>query len=221
MSGPSVTVRVIGARREPVAVIDGFAPDPEALRSAAATAAWRPAGDHYPGIAAPVPPDYLARQRPLLATVLSEVFGVGERVRVLDLRFAMVTTPPETLGLAQRLPHVDATEPGRLALVHFLAPGGAEGTGFFRHRASGLEAIEPANEAAYFARLRAECATPPIGYPDGDTALFERIAAFEGRYNRALLYRSHLLHSGLIPPGTPLSDDPRAGRLTITGFFAS
>jgi hypothetical protein len=39
-------------------------------------------------------------------------------------------------------------------------------------------------------------------------------------YNRALLYRSSLLHSGEIADDVSLASDPQTGRLTITGFFA-
>lgn len=58
----------------------------------------------------------------------------------------------------------------------------------------------------------------PVGYIAGDTALFERTAVAPSRYNRALLYRSYVLHSGAISPDASLSPDP--ARLTVTGFFA-
>lgn len=224
MTAPRVTVHTIGRDGEPVAVIENFAADPEALRGAARAAAFVPAGEHYPGVRAPVPGRYLADQRALLATVLREVFAVAATVKVLDVGFALVTTPPAALRLEQRMPHVDALAPGRLALVHFLVPGGDDGTGFFRHRGTGYETLDGVRSGTYLAALDRDLrrhGPPPPAYPDGDTPLFERTAHFGGVYNRALLYRGRLLHSGAIAPGHGLSADPATGRLTITGFFAA
>jgi hypothetical protein len=50
--------------------------------------------------------------------------------------------------------------------------------------------------------------------------LFERTALVDAAYNRALLYRSYVLHSGAIARDAVLSTDPAAGRLTITAFLA-
>ncbi len=224
MTAPRVTVHRVGREGEPVAVIENFAAAPDALRAAAQAQAFTPAGQHYPGLRAPVPDTYLADQRALLATVLREVFGVAATVRVLDIGFALVTTPPAALSIEQRLPHVDAIAPGRLALVHYLVPGGDDGTGFFRHRGTGYETLDAARSTAYLAQLGDELrrhGPPPAAYPEGDTPLFERTAHFDGLYNRALLYRSRLLHSGVIAPGHRLTPDPATGRLTITGFFGS
>ncbi len=43
---PSVTVRLVGNEREPVAIVENFAPDPEALRQAAARVAFAPDPRH-------------------------------------------------------------------------------------------------------------------------------------------------------------------------------
>lgn len=223
MTPPELTVHHIGHEREPVVVIDHFAPDPASLRAAAIAASFDTAGEHYPGIRAAVPPGYLPAIRPILGRAFREVFSVEQAVSILDVRFAIVTVPPDTLTVEQRLPHVDALEPGRLALVHFLGEGDEDGTGFYRHRSTGFETIDGARSASYFAALNADLrrhGAPPPGYLSGDTPIFERIARFEGRPNRALVYRGRLLHCGDITPGRTLSADPGAGRLTVTGFFA-
>ena len=224
MIAPRVTVRRIGNEGEPVAVIDNFAADPEALRRQAMVARFAPAGHHYPGRRAPVPASYLADQRALLGTVLREVFGVVNKVSVLDVGFALVTMPPGELSLEQRLPHVDALEPGRLALVHYLVPAGNDGTAFYRHRGTGFETLDQARSAAYFDRLGDDLrqhGAPPPAYLAGDTPLFERTAIFDGTYNRALLYRGKLLHCGAIAANSSLAADPATGRLTVTAFFAA
>jgi hypothetical protein len=225
VSRPDIRARLIGDERQPLAIIDHFAPNPEALRDAAAAARFGPAGHHYPGIRAPVPPSYLPSVQPALATVLREVFGHRTRMRLLDAGFSLVTTPPEALTVEQRLPHVDAVEPGRIALVHYLAPGeDSDGTAFHRHRATGFEALDAIRAPVYLARLNDELrrdGPPPTAYPYGDTPLFAEIDRVAPRFNRALVYRSASLHSGAIRPGAALSPDPLTGRLTITAFLAA
>ncbi|PAX07615.1 DUF6445 family protein [Sphingomonas lenta] len=221
MSGPDIKARLIGRELQPLVVVDGFAPDPDALRAAAVAASFGPAGRHYPGIRASLPPDYLPAQAPVIATVLREVFGCARSMRLLDASYSIVTAAPDKLAMQQRLPHVDAVAPGRIALVHYLSPEGGDGTAFFRHRSTGFETIDEARAPTYFGRLAAELrrSPPPPAYVAGDTPLFERFAHAEARYNRALIYRSSLLHSGAISEGSALSPDPTVGRLTITAFL--
>jgi len=223
----AVTVHRIGLESEPVAVIEHCTPDPQALRAAAMAARFEAAGEHYPGVRAALPPGYMPAMRAVLSQVFRDVFGVRERVSVIDARFSIVTRAPAALTLEQRIPHVDAIEPGRLALVHYLGEGTANdtgGTSFYRHRSTGFETIDESRSAAYFAALNADLAhygVPGPAYLAGSTPLFERIGGFEGRFNRALVYRGRLLHSGDITPMSALSADPARGRLTVTGFFAA
>lgn len=222
MSRPDIAARLVGRERQPLVVIDGFAPNPDALRAAAVASRFEPAGQHYPGVRAPLPPNYMLAQRPVIATVLREVFGHANSVRVLDASFSIVTTPPDALSTEQRLPHVDAVDPGRIALVHYLSLADAEGTAFYRHRATGFESIDKARAPVYFERLQSELresGLPLAAYIAVDTPLFERTTLIEARYNRALIYRSALLHSGAISPDARLSADPADGRLTVTAFL--
>ncbi|WP_010164976.1 DUF6445 family protein [Sphingomonas sp. PAMC 26617] len=223
MSGPSVAARRIGREAEPIAIIDHFAPDPEALRRFAARQRFAPAGRHYPGIKAALPPDYMPTQGPLIGKILREVFGVAGKVSILEADFSIVTALPSSLSIEQRLPHVDALESGRLALVHYLVPGGTDGTAFYRHRSTGFETVDTARSATYFASLRRDLSegAVPEAYITNDTLLFEQTASLPGVYNRALLYRSRMLHSGAIGEDATLSDDPATGRLTVTGFFST
>ena len=221
MSERTVAVRRIGRERQPVAIIDDFAADPDALRAAAAAASFAPAGRHYPGVSARLPPGYFRATAALFAHVLHDVFGVDD-ARVLDASFSVVTTSPAELTLEQRIPHADALEPGRVAFVHYLAPDDPDGTAFFRHRATGFETLDVARARTYLPKLSAELRqTPPdAAYIATDSALFERIETIPARYNRAILYRSAALHSGAITPGRALPADPLRGRLTVTAFLA-
>lgn len=223
MPSQSVSASHVGQEREPLAVIENFAGDPDGLRAAAAIAPFAAAGQHYPGIRAPLPPGYLAAQLPLIAKIVTREFGRCRRVHVVDASFSMVTRPADAIEVRQRLPHVDAYGRERIALVHYLALDDGDGTAFFRHRSTGFETVDHARAPIYFSCLEQElrgAGEPPAGYIAGDTSLFERTALVAARFNRAVLYRSYVLHSGAISPEAALSADPLSGRLTVTGFFA-
>jgi hypothetical protein len=222
VSTPAITVHRVGREAQPVVVIDGFAPDPDALRDAAIAATFGPAAQHYPGIRAALPPSYLPSQLDVLADILGPLLGRSGAVDVIDASFSMVTTPPDQLEVRQRFPHCDAFGADRIALVHYLAPMG-DGTAFFRHRSTGFETLDEERAPIFFGQLEAEIrygGLPPARYVTGDTPLFERIFEVEARYNRALVYPSYLLHSGAIAPDAVLSSDPALGRLTVTGFLS-
>ncbi len=222
MIGAEISGRRIGTEGNPIAIVDGFHPDPFRLRADAIAASFEPALFHYPGVRAPLPDDYFAAVRPALTAALRQVFGHSAGITLLDASFSIVTTPPGRLSLGQCLPHVDAIEPNRVALVHYLDPAGGDGTAFFRHRATGYESLDPERGPHYRERLNEELrlVLPPRAYPVGDSALFEQVAAAEARFNRAVIYRSALLHSGAISTDSPLSADPATGRLTITAFMS-
>ncbi|AQA00309.1 hypothetical protein BWQ93_18975 [Sphingopyxis sp. QXT-31] len=217
-----LAIESIGAEAQPLCILDDFAPDPEALRDFAAAARVGEARNHYPGVRAELPGDYLATQLPPIAAAVAKSFGRRGPVEVIDASFSIVCTPAEALSVPQRLPHVDAFTPDRIALVHYLSPG-HDGTAFFRHRSTGFETVDEARRDLYFRQLDTEMrytGPPAPGYVAGDTPLFECIRVAEARFNRALLYRSSNLHSGAIAPGAALSGDPREGRLTVTAFLS-
>ena len=214
----------IGAEGSPVLVIDNFAADPQALVDCAASLApFPPAGQtFYPGLRAPVPMDFVQGVHAYLEAALRAAFGLGDQVVVSGgWDFSLVTTPPGDLTLRQRMPHIDSTHPGKLALLLYLAPQSQGGTGFFRHRGTGYETITEDRFDRYEAALRADMAAhgEPQGYICGDTPIFERIADYEPVFNRLLVYRSRNLHSASLAPGFRGSADPRMGRLTLNLFL--
>jgi len=217
-----IDIAYIGDGRQPVIVIDDFVPDPQALAAEAAAQKFAPMGAYYPGLRAPVPTRRVAGFVAPVADLIAETFGLSPDLGLIEAMYSLVTTPPADLRPIQRLPHFDGCEPERLALLHYL--GGCEdgGTAFYRHRATGLESVGPDRFAEYDAALRRDVAQqgmPEAGYIAGDTGLFERIARFEGRFNRALIYRGQTLHCADMPPGASLSPDPRQGRLTVNTFL--
>jgi len=56
-------------------------------------------------------------------------------------------------------------------------------------------------------------------YHAGDTALFEQIAHVPAAFNRMIVYRRNVLHSGNIAPDFAPSTDPSTGRLSINCFI--
>ncbi|NIJ36200.1 hypothetical protein FHR22_000849 [Sphingopyxis panaciterrae] len=213
----------IGDEAQPLVILDDFAAGVDVLRKHAMTATFEPALNHYPGVRAGLPSGYLTDQLPLIAAAARQAFGRAGPVRVIDASFSIVSTPVDALSIAQRLPHVDAFTPDRIALIHYLFPEGGDGTAFFRHRATGFETIDEGRRELFFRHLETElryAGPPPAAYVAGDTPLFECTRSVAGRYNRALLYRSGNLHSGAIAADAILSPDPAEGRLTITGFFS-
>lgn len=217
-----VRVETIGHEAQPLAVLDDFAVDPDALRAFAASGRFGPGRQHYPGIRANLPEPYLAAQLPAIRAVIAEIFGQAGPVDVVDASFSIVSTPPAALTVSQRLPHVDAFGADRIALVHYLSPDGGDGTSFYRHRATGFETITEARRDIFFRHLDTELrhgGPPEAAYVNGDTPLFTCVHATKARYNRALLYRSWNLHSGAIAGDAALSSDPREGRLTVTAFL--
>lgn len=219
----SVRIETIGAEAQPLVIVDDFAPDPDGLRSFAQAADFTAALNHFPGVRAVLPADYLTAQLPVIAAAAAEAFGRAGPITVVDASFSIVSTPAGELTIPQRLPHIDAFTEDRIALIHYLSPEGGDGTAFFRHRSTGFETVDETKRDLFFRHLDIEMrhgGVPPPEYVRGDTPLFECIRTEPARYNRALLYRSWNLHSGAISPKNMLSADPGAGRLTVTGFLS-
>ena len=212
----------VGRERQPVLVIDDFVPDPRALIDEAAQLQYTAIGPHYPGLRACVP---AARVRAFLAPIvdlLCSTFGCGSQLQVLEAYYSLVTTRPAALRPIQRLPHFDGLERERLALLHFISSDRASGTAFYRHRSTGFESVDAVRYPQFSAALTRDAATyglPEPAYISGDTPMYEQIASFEGQFNRALVYRGHVLHCALLPEGISYLSDPRAGRLTVNTFL--
>lgn len=225
---PDWTLRAfsVGREREPVLVIDNVLRDPAALvETIAQTCAFhpmKPGGNFYPGLRAPAPPAYVRDLCAALRPLVGASFGVPPRgVARITCALSLLTLKPEELVLAQRLPHFDAADGGQIAVLHYLCDASHGGTAFYRHRSSGFEAITPERVDPYVAALEAELAAtpPPQAYVAGDTPLFEQIGAVEARFDRLVVYRSRLLHSGSPGLDGNLSPDPRRGRLTANTFL--
>lgn len=214
----------VGRSREPVIVVEGLMADPGELIEEAERAAFAPADGErggYPGVRAPLPPDYVERLLRLADPLIRTAFDLPEiRFSRMESAFSIVTRPHGTLHPLQRLPHVDTSSPLRFALLHYLCDMPFGGTAFFRQDSTGLEQVGPPDFAAYAAARRDRLAelAGPSAYPGPETPGYTRTAAFAARMDRLLIYRSFSLHSGIIAPDKPLPADPRTGRLTANVF---
>jgi hypothetical protein len=215
----------IGAEDLPVLIVDDFLENPAVLVDYAALhGGFEGVSDtFYPGTRAPAPPIYSFALRAFLGDVIGRVFGLeGGRVTGELSHFSLVTTPPGSLSVPQRMPHFDSTNPKQLAVLHYLCDAQHGGTSFYRHRRTGFEFIDEARSLAYGRAVKEDLAalgSLPAKYICGNDSMYEHIARFEAVFNRVLVYRSIDLHSADIRPDFHFSDNPRSGRLTANTFF--
>ena len=210
----------IGTEHSPVLCIDDFSANPELLVERAAQAHYIDVGPLYPGVRAPAPVDYVQMLLETVGPEMERVFGAPPENDLELCAFSMVTTPASALRPAQRVPHFDGPEPRRFAFLHYLCAPHFGGTSFYRHRSTGFESVTPERLKIYRSEVERELRTsqPAAAYMNGDTEVFEQVHSVAASYNRLVVYRGNLLHSGDIPPGLVLLEDPRHGRLTINGF---
>jgi len=202
--------------------VDGFLESPETAISAAILQKFAKITPQYPGERAPLDPGVCRMWLAQLAPLLDQWFGPYGRPWEMQAWYSLVTTPPADLLPIQRLPHVDGTDPTQIAMMLYLHTTGHGGTAFFRHQSTGLEALTAADFPRYASALQADVAKtglPPAAYTTDGAPHFARTHVVPGHFNQAVFYRGNILHSGVIDNHTPLSADPRAGRLTINAFF--
>lgn len=196
--------------------------DPARLVAEAERAAFAPAYGPvggYPGLRAPAPLDYVETLARTLFPQIGEAFDLPPvKLARAECNFSLVTQSPETLAASQREPHVDTVDPLQFAILHYLCGPEQGGTGFYRHRATGYETLTEDRIEPYRA-ARANETPPPPGYPARESAAFESIGTIDAAFDRIVIYRSRLLHSGLIGNPAHLSSDPRSGRLTANIFL--
>lgn len=216
-----VHVEYVGKVRSPVVIVDDFYDTPQALIEHAASTTFAPRSRFYPGVRAPAPARYIDALRTRLATVLKQQFGWTEDLAITECNLSLLTTPAAQLVPFQRIPHIDGTESDVIAVLHYLCDPDHGGTAFYRHRSTGLELLTPETVNAYMDKVNSEVrlyGMPPAQFINGDTAMFEQLARFDAKMNRALIYTGALLHSGNIPASYVPQLDPRRGRLTVNTF---
>ena len=216
-----------GEAQSPVVVIDDFSGDAEAVARLADELAPFPAIDvnYYPGVRrlitrADADADaYVERTCQDVGQFIAGAFDI-ESFDLIEASFSMVTLRPHELRPIQRSPHFDSPDPNRFALLHYLRVPTGTGTAFYRQRSTGIERVTDANLAAFVRTAQAiESALPDdAGYIQGSNEFYEQIGVVEALPDRMIIYQGSLLHSGIVPPGMPLTADPKRGRLTANIF---
>ncbi len=216
-----VQLRRIGNEAQPLMVVDNVLADPDAMIAAAKRAQFYvPEHTKYPGLNAPLPAGYYQTVVTALRGPIEAAFGLPRDTWVKFFGFfALATTPVDEAEPIQKIPHHDTVDPGRLAMVHYLCRGDFGGTGFFRHKSTGCESVDAVRQPAYVAAAKPELEAASLtDYAGAGMASYELIGEAEMVFNRLIIYRTHVLHSGLLNQA-PFSADPAAGRLTANGFI--
>lgn len=217
----------IGDEQQPVVVVDQLLQHPEdIIRYAESGAAFqRNTKDFYPGIRKPLTPNYAASIYQHLMETLWTVFGKRSTVnlKLLSSLLSLAITRPSELRPIQSVPHTDSFLDKTIASVHYICDAKFGGTSFYRHRSTGFETLDSQRIHTYAPAIKAEVMQLnkiSYEYINGSTELFERIDSVDAKFNRAIFYRSNLLHSANIPSRIPLSNQPEFGRLTANTLIA-
>jgi hypothetical protein len=219
-------LRRFGADLNPVVVVDCFTGKRrEIIDIAAAMTPFPPsAGDMYPGVRRMIARSdeaasaYVAQLLEGAAPLIGGGFD-ADAFDLIEASFSIVTARPEALAPEQRAPHFDSTDPCCLAVVHYLSDMPPAGTAFYRQRATGIETVSAGNVDSFVTTAKRTAREIPRAYIEGSNDHYEEIGRIEGVPDRLAVYRCAALHSGVIPPETPLSGDPRIGRLTANIFI--
>lgn len=221
----------IGKEQAPLLVIDNFVAAAEQLVDASLGKRFTATTEYFPGIRVKAPLLYKRFFIDQLQDLLFEFFQLrGTKLSFSLCYYSLVTTPGKALLPIQRVPHIDTTNGNGLASIHYLFEKDLGGTAFYRHRKTGFEYVDAGREQQYYKILSEETGhartgfaassyAPPAAYINGDTPLFEQIAAQDGRYNRLLVYRRNSLHSGAIDKDFVPDTNPLTGRLSINSFI--
>jgi hypothetical protein len=219
-------LRRLGNSQTPVVVIDDFSGSlAHVLAIAEDLAPYPRHTNYYPGLrriftaADTAANAYVQESCTRAARFIADAFGF-DAFDLVEASFSMVTLKPTELTEPQRAPHFDTTNQKDLALLHYLRAPPNSGTAFYRQRATGIERVTGLNVSVYVPVAEVQTAQLPAdsGYFHGSDEFFEEIGAVEAVPDRMIIFQGSLLHSGIIPPGMPLTGDPRHGRLTANIF---
>ena len=222
---PYVTSRVysLGEEQSPLLVVDNFLQNAELLVDDACQHNFIQNSPLYPGLRAPAPMNFQSLLLSALGRQLKQVFDLkGSKLALSLCQYSLVTMPADNLTLLQRIPHFDSTKRDELAAIFYLFKDDLGGTSFYRHNKTGYEYIDDERRIPYFKSLESENESgnvPTHGYINGDTPLFTRIGEQKGIFNRLIVYRRQILHSGSISSSFIPNLDPRKGRLTVNIFI--
>ena len=202
----TVRTEIIGREQYPVVVIDDLMRDPQALVEYAATAVeFRPLKrdvNYYPGLRAPVPQDYLASLYTVIKPLMHDVFGLpvdgplkancsfsiatSRRNGSICFSVCLISTP--SMSGNSRCSTTSAmvrTVERRFIVIARPVTSPSPRSGSPRY----LELLKKDID---------RMVRRPPQYMRGNDTRFEQIASFEAQFDRVLIYRSQVLHSGSV-----------------------
>lgn len=230
----SVSFQQLGLELTPLLVIDDCLADPGNLvgfaqlsedDAAKGDDTLNPAfqkddASFYPGLRCSLP-DFFGRSLlQQLTPLLHDYFSLH-----CDAKFEPLTTclslagiKKELLRPIQSLPHFDDVRSDQLAMVLYLFKDDLGGTGFYRHISTGYERITRTRLPKYAPQLKAEAIKAGkdlLGrYMGRENALFYHTGYVEPAFNRAIIYPSNCLHSGVLNNAVNYFQCANKGRLT-------
>lgn len=216
----SVNVLSVGNENTPVIYIDDFLTNLDLLKKNAVETAhfYKEPKSSYPGIRASFPQAFADIISPLIAQPIREIFHIPARYQQFVARsdYSLVTSPPETLRPAQKIPHADSSRIGDFAILLYINEGSFGGTSFYRHKATGVELLLDQHEKKYWESVNGfigEYESKEVGFINGSNHHYERIGDIPYQPNRLVIYPTALLHSGNLTPDA-IDNNPASGRLT-------
>jgi len=223
----SLTKLAIGVEKTPLLVIDNFANSVTDLIEFAGDGSSFQAdkNNFYPGKRKLMPKEYGEQICNQYLPLFHSFFACRQtsNAKTVIAALALADTQVNQLRPMQMLPHIDTPQNNQFAVVHYLCAEEHGGTSFYRHKKSGFEVITQARLYSYASQVKKEAIANQIHkkpcYMNGSDNMFEQLYSVQARVNRAIIYPSHLLHSGNINATLGLSSEPKKGRLTIGSFI--
>ncbi|MBQ4876559.1 hypothetical protein J8M21_04960 [Pseudoalteromonas luteoviolacea] len=216
-------VEYIGDSRQPVVIIDEFLNDYDDVLTQGygdGFAQERGETNFYPGNRKLVSQPLLDSVCDKLKPIIAETFGLNVNYpEWQEGYFAYVNKPAEALLPLQKVPHFDSVCKRQIAAILYLCEPDLGGTGFYKHVETGLELVEEGEVKRYQQSVLKQLEQYQFdGYCVGSNECFTQIHKVDAKPNRLVLYRSALLHSGII---TEKNFDKAYGkkRLTMTVFM--
>ncbi len=178
----------------------------------------------YPGIELSMPAAFADRLEAFFSRYIRGPLN-GRRTLQRYCRLSMVTLAPDQLRPVQSICHRDnqRTAPGQCiaaSVLYLFKDSTLGGTSFYVPRKSADETERLVHDASTLDRetFARQYSIEP-GYFRASNDYFELAGTVPAQWNRMIFYDGSIFHSGDIRAPERMNDDPRAGRLTLNGFF--
>lgn len=219
----------VGTEGQKILVIDNLMINPQLVIDFAVEKAgfylYKKEGNFYPGIRLPPPKGYYDCLMDAIRPILNAEYDIAQNAKTIkaECSISLVTLKPEELSKMQSLPHFDSVNQNQFALLHYLCSEKHGGTAFYRNNLTGYETVTRERFEHYtssFVEDIQKNGPPKQEYIVDTNERFTKIGSVNVKYNRLIIYRSCLLHSGLIDPAISVDPNPLTGRLTANAFVA-